>query len=229
MKRRLLLMAMATTMVFSMLTGCGSSKDTSEETTAPATNVEQDSNDGNSNVDTPTKEDNKKEPIFDLNPSYDEKFYELDMEALEEKYNEYVEDLGKEIADEWKAEQIRGYEVMKYVFEDMTQKFKNKEEVTTTKGIQIPDIPEFEGTSFVCDVTKIVSDDKDKTIYTKFGGFDVDSTEFADDLESKGYITVNLFANAIKGKGTPMVINVTVTINEDGTYSYKYMTIHYRF
>lgn len=228
MKRRLLLMALATTMVFSMLTGCGSNKDTSEETTTPATNVEQDSNDGSSNVDTPTKEDTKKEPIFDLNPSYDEKFYELDMEALEEKYNEYVEDLGKEIADEWKAEQIRGYEVMKYVFEDMTQKFKNKEEVTVTDSIDLISIPEdYEGTSFVCDVTKIVSEDDERAIYKEFGGFNAKKTEFNDVLDKKGYIVVELNANAIEGEGSPMWISVFVTINEDRTYSYKEINIQY--
>ncbi len=223
MKKRLLLMTLATTMALSMFTGCGSNKEKEEDTTP--TSVEQ--NDNN-DVENPTKENSTKEESTSKEEAkaYDEKFYELDMEALEEKYNEEVESLGKELADERKEEAIRGYEVMKYVYEDMTQKFKNKEEVTVTDSIDLISIPEdYEGTSFVCDVTKIVSEDDERAIYKEFGGFNAKKTEFNDVLDKKGYIVVELNANVIEGEGSPMWISVFVTINEDGTYSYKDINI----
>lgn len=225
MKKRLLLMTLATTMALSMFTGCGSNKEKEDDTTP--TSVEQ--NDNN-DVENPTKENSTKEEPTSKEEAkaYDEKFYELDMEALEEKYNEEVESLGKELADERKEEAIRGYEVMKYVFEDMTRRFKNKEEVSVTDSIDIVGIPEFEGSTFVCDVTKIIPDDEDKTLYTEFCGFKAKKTEFNDVLDKKGYIVVELNANAmIEGKASPMWISVFVTINEDGTYSYKEINIQY--
>lgn len=204
MKRRLLLIALATTMVATMFTGCGSSKD---EDTTPTTSVEQDSN---SNVDDTTKEDatSKVEEV----KGYDEVFYEqTEFESDEEKFE---------------------YEVMKYVYEDMTKKFKNKEEVTATDSIDLIGMGKnYEGTSLVCDVAELVPEDSP---YTEFGGFNAKKTEFSDvKLEREGYVVVELNANYIQigdvvgNDYSPMWISVFVTINEDGTYSYKEINIQY--
>lgn len=232
MKKRLLLIALATTMALSMFTGCGSNKEKEEDTT-PTNNVEQSDN---NDVENSTKEDSTKdEPIVNVAPSYDEEFYERpDFEKeYEEELAQYLAVGVSESSAEKRAKytydkNVRGYEVMKYVFEDMTRRFKNKEEVSVTDSIDIVGIPEFEGSTFVCDVTKIIPDDEDKTLYTEFCGFKAKKTEFNDVLDKKGYIVVELNANAmIEGKASPMWISVFVTINEDGTYSYKEINIQY--
>lgn len=218
MKRRLLLMALATTMVASVFTGCGSSKD---EDTTPATSVEQDSN---SNVDDTTKEDatSKDDSSKEEVKGYDEVFYDEPDWAVE------YEGKSESYIEEKKLE----YDAMKFVFEDMTKKFKNKEEVTATDSIDLIGMgKDCEGTSLVCDVAELVPEGSP---YTKFGGFNAKKTEFSDvKLEREGYVVVELNANYIQigdvvgNDYSPMWISVFVTINEDGTYSYKEINIQY--
>lgn len=231
MKRRLLLMALATTMVASLFTGCGS-KDNDKENTSETINVEQ--GDNSTNAPTSNEEDTKKEESANKEEvkGYDEKFY--DEPNWEEEYEENVsiymfegdsESVAKERAEESMKKNIFEYEVMKYVFEDMTQKFKNKEEVSVTDSISLIGMrKDCEGTSLVCDVSEMVPEGSP---YTTFGGFNAKSTEFNDVLDKKGYVVVELNANTIEGEGTPMWISVFVTINEDGTYNYKEINIQY--
>lgn len=249
MKRRLLLMALATTMVAStLLVGCGSSDEGGNNSTTSATSVVQGNDD--SSVDTTTKvEDTKKEESTSSKKeeakAYDEKFY--DEPNWEEEYQE-------DIADGWKEEDAkrflendkRKYEFMKYVYEDMTRRFKNKEEVTATEVIEVAGK---EVKSFVCDVTKIVpeedktyiSEDKyskdytkvyERGVYEEFAGFKAKSTkvtvrEKKDGSEGIDYFYVELKANKIEGKGIPMWIGIRVNVNEDGTYSYRTINIDY--
>lgn len=76
MKRRLLLMALATTMVATMFTGCG--KESDDSTTKPATNVEQDG--GNSNTEEATT---KEAQILDENAN---KYIDAAMKVVKESF-----------------------------------------------------------------------------------------------------------------------------------------------
>lgn len=222
MRRKLLVIAMVTTMVAStLLVGCGGS-DTSEATTKAS--VEQNNNNDNkvedSTKDTSKKEDttSKKEEV----KGYDEVFY--DEPDWDVEYADESDYFKENELPELKIE----YAVMKYVFEDITQKFKNKEEVRAN-AINLISVDDSEvTTSFVCDVTKIVSEEDNAGRYTKFVGFNVSKTEAQDNLERKGYVVVELNANPIEeGTRSPMWISVFVTINEDGTYNYDEINIQY--
>ena len=215
MKRKLLLMALATTMVATMFTGCGSSKD---EDTTPTTNVEQDSN---SNVDDTTKEDatSKDDSNKEEVKGYDEVFY--DEPDWEVEYG----DMDESYIERMKLE----YEAMKFVFEDMTQNFKHKKEVTATDEIWIGHIGTQENLTFVCDIDNVMiegltnSDGEPivwkKDLYPEFAGFSLKETE-ANYRSTDGTIRVGIQAPYVDGQ-TPLAVTAYVVKNDDGTYTYK--------
>lgn len=217
MKKRLLLMVLATTMTLSMLVGCGK-EDTKDKDTTPATNVEQNSN---SNVDDTTKEDaiSKDDSSKEEETNYNEKFE--DVETWIELWDE-------------EQEEIR-YAAAKFVYEDMTQNFKHKKEFKTNKGIHIW---ESEKTkygqieSLVCDINNIIPEDSgrfvwDRDTYKEFSGFDKESVKA---YFSYDFIVVELYAYTIEYQGeykSPLCVSVAVTQNDDGTFSYNSATITY--
>ncbi len=131
MRRRLLLMTIATTMVAStLLVGCGGNESNDSNDTTPASKIEQSS--GNNVDDTTKEETTTKEELKGYKETYD---VELDMEEIEEDYKWDLENLNEAYAENNKKNAILTHKVTKYVFEDMTQKFKNKEEVSVTGKI----------------------------------------------------------------------------------------------
>lgn len=221
MKRRLLLMALATTMVATMFTGCGSSKD--ENTTKPATNVEQGESNNDSNVNDSNKEDatSKVEEV----KGYDEVFYDEPDWAVEyEGEDEY-----------YIEEKKREYAAMKWVFEDMTQNFKHKKEVTATEKINVNMAlgGVYDKLTFVCDIDNVMvegltnSDGEPivwkKDLYPEFAGFNAKKTEITSWINDPN-IRVSLVANLVDG-GYPIRLTIYVTPNEDGTYTYKSITV----
>ena len=220
MRRRLLVIAMVTTMVAStLLVGCGGS-DTSEATTKAS--VEQNNNNDNkvddSTKDT-TKEDatSKKEEV----KGYDEVFYdEPDWEVeYEGKSEAYIEEKKLE------------YKAMKWVFEDMTQNFKHKKEVTATDEIYVRG--KLDSLTFVCDINNVMvgelktSDGTPmvwyKDLYPEFAGFKASKTS-ATSWMNNPVISVSLEAPYVGGQ-TPLWVSVYVIENEDGTYTYKEINI----
>lgn len=225
MKKRLLLMTLATTMALSMFTGCGSNKEKEDDTTP--TSVEQ--NDNN-DVENSTKEEStSKEEAKAYEETYD---VELDMEEIEENYNKDLEKLNETYAENNKKNAILTHDVTKYVFEDMTKKFKNKEEVSVTSKITITEFDGYASTTLVCDLKNMVPED---SVYTEFGGFYVDESKAVTKKKTDGEldcIKVVLGANKIQEEEggrfkTPMYVTVTVDVNEDGTYSYRELYIQY--
>ena len=237
MRRKLLIVALTTAMVATLLTGCGEKDDTKESnTTTPATKVEQSDN-NNANSPTSNEEDTKKEDSANKEEvkGYEEKFY--DEPNWEEEYEENVsiymfegdsESVAKERAEKSMKKNILEYEVSKYVFEDMTQKFKNKEEVSVTDSINLMGMrKDCEGTSLVCDVSEMVPEGSP---YTAFGGFNAKKTEclIMTDNGELDYVNVVLAANKISGDPNPPIyVTLHVDVNEDGTYSYRELSIQY--
>ena len=216
MRRKLLVIAMVATMVAStLLVGCGSN-DTSETTTKAS--AEQ----NNNNVVDPTKDNTTKEEntskVEDV-VSYDEVFYdEPDWEVeYEGKSEAYIEELKCE------------YAAMKWVFEDMTQNFKHKKEVTAIEKINLDFIGDLDSLTFVCDIDNVMvegltnSDGEPivwkKDLYPEFAGFnlkDVDCTYWS----NKGVYRVGLGTPYVAGQ-YPLVVTAYVVDNGDGTYTYK--------
>lgn len=216
MKRKLLLMALATCVIATMFIGCGKESDYS--TTTPDTNVEQD---GNSNVDDTTKEDatSKDNSSKEEVKGYDEVFYdepnwEVEYEGKSELFIETM-----------KLE----YDAMKFVFEDMTQNFKHKKEVTATDEIWIGHIGTQENLTFVCDIDNVMiegltnSDGEPivwkKDLYPEFAGFKVSKTSATSWLNDP-VIKVVLNAPYVDGQ-CPLAVTAYVVKNDDGTYTYK--------
>lgn len=246
MKKRILLTTLVATMVAStLLVGCGGKEeDKNNNTTTPATNVEQ--SDNNSKVEDSTKEDDtsKKEEA----KAYDEKFYdEPDWEKEFEESKQlwldkgWTEELAEKTAKSSVDEKKLEYSAMKFVFEDMTRRFKNKENVTTTETSKVADE---ECTSFVCDISKLVPEDYydedrnrdvvyERDYYKEFVGFDAKDTECTirekkDGSEEIEYIKIVLHSNRIKGANdTPFYVFVTLDVNEDGTFSYREMHLQF--
>lgn len=231
MKKRLLLMALATTMTLSMLVGCGK-EDTKDEATTPATSVEQDSKDDATNAPSndETKDDSSKEEV----KSYNEKFYK--EPDWEEEYNELIEKGWKENEATENIEQTKlEYNAMKFVFEDMTQNFKHKKEVTALEPINIKLSPDPKKNTFVCDVLNAqpenAVDSKGEPVvflrenYTEFAGFDVYQTKAWRYDKKEKTIQVAVRAYDIKGI-SPLIVNVVLSINEDGSFVYKNIDIN---
>lgn len=211
--RRKMVMVFAATMVASaLLVGCGSSGESNNANGDVAISTEQ--NDSGSNE----QESSAKEEATVVEVGeYNEKFYEMP------DFSEYDDN------EKYKASKILEYEVSKFVFEDMTRRFKNKEEVSTTNGVCIVGMPDFDSTSFVCDVNNIVPPSKKGGVYTEFGGFDVDTVMAFDRTEIKDYVAVELKANSMKDKGSPMWMSAYVTVGDNGEFGYKELSIEYKF
>lgn len=222
MRRKLLVIAMVTTMVAStLLVGCGGS-DTSEATTKAS--VEQNNNNDNkvedSTKDTSKKEDttSKKEEV----KGYDEVFYE------EPNWEVEYEGQSELFIETMKLE----YDAMKFVFEDMTRRFKNKEEVTATDEIWIVtsnDRPK----TFVCDIDNVMvegltnSDGEPivwkKDLYPEFAGFNLKDID-ASYRRNEGTCRVDIKAPYVDGQ-CPLSLTVYVVKNDDGTYTYKSISV----
>ena len=233
MKKRLLLMVLATTMVASMFTGCGS-KDNDKENTSETINVEQ--GDNSTNAPTSNEEDTKKEESANKEEvkSYNEKFYK--EPDWEEEYNELIEKGWKENEATENIEQTKlEYNAMKFVFEDMTQNFKHKKEVTALEPINTKLSPDPKNNTFVCDVLNAqpenAVDSKGEPVvflrenYTEFAGFDVYQTKAWRYDKKEKTIQVAVRAYDIKGI-SPLIVNVVLSINEDGSFVYKNIDIN---
>ena len=222
MRRRLLVIAMVTTMVAStLLVGCGGS-DTSEATTKAS--VEQNNNNDNkvedSTKDTSTKEEGTSKEEA---KGYDEVFYEEPDWAVEYegKSEAYIE------------KKKREYAAMKWVFEDMTQNFKHKKEVTALEPIEVSFSPDEPSTTFVCDINNVLLDNSvnsegepiiwEKDLYPEFAGFKVSETSASSWIDDP-VISVSLQAPYVGGQ-TPLYLTAYVTPNEDGTYTYKSISV----
>lgn len=222
-------MTIATTMVAStLLVGCGGNESNDSNDTTPASKIEQSS--GNNVDDTTKEETTTKEELKGYKETYD---VELDMEEIEEDYKWDLENLNEAYAENNKKNAILTHKVTKYVFEDMTQKFKNKEEVSVTGKITFYGLGgKPDEKTFVCDVKNATPEG---SIYTEFRGFYLDESRAKTKVGENGeldYIKVVLGANRIKktedGWSTcPMYVTAKVDVNEDGTYSYRELIIQY--
>ena len=240
MKKRLLLMTLATTMALStLLVGCGSKEENNDSnTTTPATKVEEGETkdtDNSTNEDSDAKEE---ETIYvekwEDEPDWDAKYENIKKYQMEErkKSEEEAESYAQFTVDSQKFE----YDVKKFVFEDMTQNFKHKKEITPTDGVNIYKIANSEPlTSFVCDVANIIPEDTETKIYNRecykeFAGFNVHDISIIDKSEDGSTIYVNIYANDVEVDGMkkcPMWVSTTIGRNEDGTFFYKKVTVGY--
>lgn len=233
MRRKLLIMALTTAMVATLLTGCGEKDDTKDSsTTTPVTKVEQSDN-NDANTPTSKEEDKEEEPASKEEvKGYDEKFY--DEPNWEEEYNEDIASgWSEKDAQMFKEKNILEYEAMKFVFEDMTQNFKHKKEVTAIEGIDVVFSPENTSKTFVCDVKNAMPENAmnregepiifNRELYKEFCGFNAKKTEVTSWVDSPD-IKVSLEAFYVDGQ-TPLYVNVTLNRNEDGTFVYKEITI----
>lgn len=247
MKKRLLLTTLVATMVAStLLVGCGGKENDKDSNTTPTTTsttkVEEGETkdaDNSTNVDASTKEEEDE-------TSYVEKYLEEpDWDAKYESKKTFwigkgkTEDEAEEKAKSAIEQEKLQYDIKKFVFEDMTQKFKNKEVFTPKEDIHIWENKGSISTeNFVCDVTNIIPADTDRYIwfrdaYPEFAGFNVDRVEIQLLEEGNPNIVVKLEANSIKYKEfpyqAPMWVTVTLNQNEDGTFFYKNASFGYEF
>lgn len=193
MKKRILFMALAITMVLSVFVGC--SKSENEDDASKTTTSEKE----------------------------------------ETRYNEKFEDVEGWNKDRFTERDKIKYAAAKFVYEDMTQKFKHKEEFIPSRGIHIWASEKTlygELESLVCDIANIIPEDShkykwDRETYKEFAGFDKNAVKVEMDEET---IYVNLYANYIEYQGerkSPLWVSVSVIQNDDGTFSYKGATITY--
>lgn len=237
MKRKLLFIAMTASISLSaLLVGCGANEKTNDNPTTLATSSED--NDNSTNVNdstneistteqTTVEETTEEETTIDPNIGYDVKFY--DMPDYQEEYG-YTDE---ETLSKLEAE----YTVMKLVFEDMTRKFMNKEEVTADE-IKLMALSNVVSTSttFVCDIKNVIPEDYseefydvvyNREVYTEFAGFDAKSTGAA--KTDDGTFFVQLHANYIdEFSVTPIHIGIHAALNEDGSISYKKIEFLYQ-
>ena len=221
MKRRFVIMALATAMAAAFLTGCGDNEENKESSTdaptaTPTIEAEQVGNNDSENIITAR-------PITgeaDIEEGYSEQY--LDEPNWEKIYKE-------EAIPKYKL----SYDVKKFVFEDMTRRFKNKEEIAPTEGAHIYKIANNEAIpSFVCDVANIIPEDTDMYIYNRecykeFAGFDAQRTEILKISEDNKTFYVNIYANDVEVDGnfvSPMWVSTVIGLNEDGTFFYKNVT-----
>lgn len=224
MKKRLLLTTLVAIMVASTLfVGCSSKEDGKGNNTIPTNSSSTKVEEGDKNIIRATLESETKEE--DDKGNYSEKY--LDEPNWEKKYKE-------EAIPKYK----RMYDIKKFVFEDMTQKFKNKEEFNPVEGIHIWENDGSLSTeNFVCDVVNIIPEDSDRYIwfrdaYKEFAGFNVDTVEIQLLKDDNPNIVVKLEANDIKYQDSyksPMWVTVTLNQNEDGTFFYKNASFGYEF
>ena len=216
MRKKLLCLGLVTMMVASsVLTGCG--KEENKGNTASG-NV-QNSQAAQTGSASSAVEYDEKYTVEE--PDWDE-VYAKELEVFKND---------EEVAAFYTNEKKMKYDVTKFVFEDLTQKFKNKESITTDKGI------------VECDVVKFIPDDKiteenveyvyDRKSYTEFIGFDMESAEGYVNREpnSKEFDTLQVVIDTKRKKGMlecPLTISAYLTVDEDGSYRYKERESVYR-
>lgn len=235
MKKRLLLTTLVATMTLStLLAGCGSKEESNDSnTTTPATKVEEGETkdtDNSTSVDSDAKEEEDE-------TSYVEKYLEEpDWEAKYEskktfwigkgKTEEEAEEKAKSAIEQEKFE----YNGKKFVFEDMTKKFKNKESIVLTEDIKIYGMTKEDGDeSVICDVINTIPKDTetliyDRKAYTQFIGFNVDKVEVYNVNLEKKSMMVTLYANNMMINDfytCPMFLKAIIGCNDDGTFFYK--------
>ena len=236
MKKRLLLTTLvATMMVSTLLVGCSSTEeDKDNNSTTPATNVEQSDN---NDVENSTKE----EPTSKEEVSYKETFKkEPDWEELYEETKQGKIDAGwtveksESFASGYVEEKKLEYEAMKFVFEDMTQNFKHKKEVSALEPIDVGFSPEPKKNTFICDIKNVMPENAvdangepivfEREKYTEFAGFDVYETNATSWIDNPD-IKVSVCAFSVDGQ-SPLYVNVVLNRNEDGTFVYKSISVH---
>lgn len=200
MKKRILLTTLVATMVASALLVGCGGKEEDKDNNA----------DNSTNVDAGTKEEEDE-------TSYVEKY--LEEPDWEKIYK--VEAIPK-----YKFQ----YEGKKFVFEDMTQKFKNKESIVITEDITIYGMTKEDGgESVICDVINTIPKDTetliyDRETYTEFVGFNVDKVEVYNVNLEKKSMMVTLYANDMMINDfytCPMFLKAIIGCNDDGTFFYK--------
>lgn len=240
MKKRLLLTTLVATMVAStLLVGCGGKEeDKNNNTTTPATKVEEGETkdaDNSTNVDSGAKEEETSYvEKWEDEPDWEAKYEGIKKYQMEErkKSEEEAESYAQFTVDNEKLQ----YDAMKFVFEDMTQNFKYKKEVTPIDGVYVYGITTSgEIPSFVCDIANIIPEDTeikiyDRESYKEFGGFDALSTEFFNKSDDGSKVLVDIYANRIDVNGkkvSPMFVKALLNRKEDGTFVYDTIEIGY--
>lgn len=236
MKRKLLLTVLTTAMLATLLIGCGEKQSNKDgNTNSSSTIIEEDNN-----VIKVTPEGMAKEEEDET--GYVEKYLEEpNWEAKFEKSKKFW--IGKGKSEEEAIEKAREsvdkekfkFDLKKFVFEDMTQNFKNKKEISPTNGVYLYEMSGEDIPSFVCDVANIIPEDTDTKIYNRecykeFSGFNVENVEIQLMEDDNPNIVVKLYANDIKvddGFYFPMCVEMTINRNDDGTFFYKHVSIGY--
>lgn len=148
---------------------------------------------------------------------YDEPNWEVEYEGEDESYIE---------------EKKQEYKAMKWVFEDMTQNFKHKKEVTALEPIDVMSNKDKKSTSFVCDIDNVMFGEEfvdltgrkfvwEKDLYPEFTGFSAKKTD-ATSWSNEEAIRVDLKSSYYDA----IYMTIYVIPNEDGTYTYKSISVH---